>query len=335
MNKSIIAGLYLLICSVITLPVTAASIAELKPQGIGIVVADAAKSTHAYNTLLGIQQWQMIDVELDNSNAALRIARGSLRGTRIELIEPLYGDSHVAAFLQTHGPGIYAVNLGKQKTTLTLPILDSASGINWYNSYPQLGVNLKLQAEDYSKEQAWGDINLPPQRIPMGEAARVAQLGIIVEDAMASAKAWRKLTGLAPWVFVDFKPPMTSNGFYLGARGTGFSHVHVAYGQWQQLQIELLQPVAGPTPHRDYLRSKGAGAHHLSLGRLPKHDALATYYQQLGITLQMQSDNGGEGRTASYMNTLAELGWVLEFTRAFKGLGNLQIVGQLGPQENK
>lgn len=328
MNKTI-RLFCLLMLSGLALIARADNIASLKPESIGIVVADAAKSTKAYNALLGIQQWQPIDVELSSSKGALRIAKGQFRGTSIELIQPLYGESKVRSFLNERSPGIYSVGLGKQLESLALPALDSGEGISWYDSYAELGINLKLQSRDYSSEQAWGEMSLPAQAIPLGKEARIAQLGIIVDDAMATAKAWRKLTGLVPWVFVDFKPPMTSNGYYLGARGNGFSHVHVGYGQWQQLQIELLQPVAGPTPHRDYLRASGQGAHHLSLGRLSKHDELSAFYQQQGISLQMQSDNGGEGRTASYMGSEQELGWVLEFTRAFQGLGSLQIVGQL------
>lgn len=306
-----------------------AALTSLSPKGLGIVVHDATQATQQYNRLLGINHWRIIDVELSNGRGGLRIARGDFKGTEIELIQPLHGRSAVSSFLKKRGQGIYHVSLGDQSVSIDAPVVDKTAAVHWHDTFATLGVNLKMQSSAYSAEQAWGTIELAPQSIPLGNA-RIAQLGIVVADALATAKEWRAM-GIAPWVFVDFKPPMTSNGLYRGAKGTAFSHVLVGYGQWQTLQIELLQGVSGPTPHRDFFRSVGAGAHHLSLGRLENHDALQAFYQAQGLSLQMQSDNGGTGRTASYMGSEGELGWVLEFTRAFKGLGTLQIVNQLGP----
>lgn len=139
--------------------------------------------------------------------------------------------------------------------------------------------------------------------------------------------------GIGPWIFIDFKRPHISNSYYLGAKGQTDAYVHVGYGYWQMaglpFELELLQPVYGPSPHRDYLRAQGQGAHHLSFGKVPNHDHLVAGYKAQGLDIQMQSDNGGEGRTATYLDTESQLGWVLELTRPFKGLGSLQIVDQL------
>ena len=98
---------------------------------------------------------------------------------------------------------------------------------------------------------------------------------------------------------------------------------------WGSLQLELLMPVSGPSPHRDFLITKGFGAHHLSYGPIEDHDAVVNELTKKGIAIQMQSDNGGQGRTATYMDTLDELGFVLELTRPYSGPGTLPIAGTI------
>lgn len=336
-------------------------------DSIGVVVEDVNRAARHYNDLLNINHWRFTDMDVENSDgssagAAIRIARGQFKNKTIELIQPLYGDSAFSRYLTTHGAGLFHLGVDS-KILESMPRLKEfavfaqakadvshAPGFNkpsqakWINSWDKLGVNFKLQmngpeqGKDSSEQDksSWGELTLSKndKLTPLLKDSRITQLGVVVADTMVTAKNWRHYIGLAPWLFVDFKPPATSNGFYHGVHGDAYSHVNIGYGQWKDLQIELLQSVAGPTPHRDYLRSKGQGAHHLSLGRLPQHDDLSQFYQQdAKLELQMQSDNGGPGRTASYMSSEAELGFVLEFTAAFKGLGTLTVSGQLGPEK--
>lgn len=321
----------------------AASETDAKPSpviGLGIVVADATLAAEQYNKLLGITEWRIID--LNTQDGAVRLAAGRFKGKTIELLQPLYGKSLVADFLAKHGPGLFHLELAKNHQLQDLDKAETAIAesdhwpaqptpylVSWFASYQPLGIYIKQASRSYYPQDFWGVKTLPAQTIPLSNSF-VQQLGIVVDNALATAKQWQKIVGLKPWVFVDFKPPMTSNGQYRGAMGSGYSHVHVGYGQLFDLQIELLQPMAGPTPHRDYLRGSGAGAQHISLGRLSSHDALSEHYQSQGIAVQMQSDNGGAGRTATYMSSEKELGMVLEFTRAFKGIGTLKIVNAIG-----
>ncbi|GAA6151347.1 VOC family protein [Pseudoteredinibacter isoporae] len=318
--------------------------AESPFLGVGVVVDDIPSALPAYQQALGIKQWKYIDLNV--ASGAIRMARAEFKGKHFDLLQPLYGQSKVADFLAQRGPGIFHVQVApdylqdqaaKRLATLEMATSDNSHLTNskpyqqtWLDSYAQLGVYLSSSESSPKKNQFWGvaDVTEEQASAPL-DNARLAQIGIVVASADKTAKAWKQLLGLGPWLFVDFKPPMTSNGQYLGAVGQAYSEVHVAYGQWFDLQIELLQPVAGPTPHRDYLRRYGNGAHHFSLGRLPEHDQLQAHLQSAGIQLQMQSDNGGEGRTATYMASEKELGWVLEFTKAFKGLGSLKVVKQL------
>ena len=316
-----------------------------KVLGFGVVVRDVVEATEHYNNILGLNKWNIVD--LNAEAGAVRLAQAEFRGKTIELLQPLYGDSLVAQFLDSHGPGLFHLELSKAAVLNEVVKIETMVAesdhwpqqpqeyrANWFNSYKALGIYIKQSNRTLAGDDFWGEKLLQARTIPLSNA-RLDQLGIVVKDAMATAKQWQKILSLQPWVFVDFKPPMVSNGQYHGVKSSAFSHVHVGYGQLDDLQIELLQPVAGPTPHRDYLRAYQQGAHHISLGRLQSHDALNKHYQQQGIRLQMQSDNGGAGRTASYMGTEQELGWVLELTRPFTGLGSLTISNSLGMPAQK
>ncbi|MGH1371304.1 MAG: VOC family protein [Cellvibrionaceae bacterium] len=309
---------------------------------ISVAVNDVHKSTQQYAKVLGLSQWQYIDLSLrggDNSAATrpqLRVARAQWQDVTVELIQPLADASPVREFIKTRGEGLYAVGIASSDIPETLSrasqVLfraDSAQGgyATWWDTFDSLGINVK--AIDPRQHKSWGKTQLPTDA-PVAD--RVFQLGIVVEDIETTAKHYQRLVGLAPWMVVDFQAPHVSNAQYLGAMSDDSSDtvIQVGYGNWSGLQIELLAPITGPSPHRDFLITTGAGAHHLSFGAVAEHDEWVQGYREHGLSVQMQSDNGGAGRTATYMATEQALGFVLELTRKVEGPGSLRPSGVIG-----
>lgn len=310
---------------------------------ISVAVEDVQASTEQYAELLGLSQWQYFDLSLTSSSNSvdtrpeLRVARSQWQDITLELIQPLADASPVKDFLATRGEGIFSVGFEAesfaeqlQGKASVLFSAESAQGryAQWWDTFDSLGIHLKSIASGHV-HKPWGRANLP---VDTELAARVFQLGIVVEDIKTTALQYQQLIGLAPWAVVNFQPPHVSNAQYLGAFSVNnsASFIQVGYGNWAGLQIELLAPINGPSPHRDYLITKGAGAHHLSFGQVKNHDDLVDFYSSKGLQLQMQSDNGGDGRTATYMASEKNLGFVLELTRVAKGAGSLRPSSVIG-----
>ncbi len=316
-----------------------AAVEEQKVLEFSVVVNDVQAATLRYSQLLGLSQWELFDLAIDGTGnqvatrPQLRVARTQWQGVTFELIQPLADSSPVKSFLQERGEGLFSISVrGLPESLLSDSLFNASSSeghyAKWVNTYQTLGIYLKSLSQQ-APVKPWGRVNHP---VSTNAAPAVFQLGIVVEDVKATAENYQRLVGLAPWMVVDFKAPHVSSAQYLGAVSDDDNptFIQVAYGNWAGLQIELLAPITGPSPHRDFMITRGAGAHHLSFGPVSNHDELVNHYQKHGLALQMQSDNGGVGRTATYMASEAALGFVLELTRPFDGMGSLRPSGVIG-----
>ena len=316
-----------------------AAVEEQKVLEFSVAVNDVQAATLRYAQLLGLSQWQLFDLAIEGTEnqvatrPQLRVARTQWQGVTLELIQPLADSSPVKTFLQERGEGLFSLGVSGLPESLSSDALFGASSSEghygkWLNTYQSLGIYLKSLSQQIPVKP-WGTIH---HSVAAKPAPGVFQLGIVVEDVTATAENYQQLVGLAPWMVIDFKAPHVSSAQYLGALSddSNPTFIQVAYGNWAGLQIELLAPITGPSPHRDFMITRGAGAHHLSFGPVSNHDELVSFYQEHGLVLQMQSDNGGVGRTATYMASEAVLGFVLELTRPFDGMGSLRPSAVIG-----
>jgi hypothetical protein len=312
---------------------TAASVEAA--QEIGIAVNNIHKATLQYQQIMGISEWEYQDLynsDGDKNYPSVRLARAQFGDKRIALMQPLFGPSLVKSHLEKHGPSIFHVAIqGENDALAAYPSHEVTDGVGakakWIDTYADFGINI-FSYDPNTVLTSWGTTgnNKTPT---VTYDNHIFQLGIVSSDLTKHAMSYFEKLGIGPWLVVDFKGEHLSNGQYLGARGNVQPHIKVAYAMWGSLQLELLMPVSGPSPHRDFLITKGFGAHHLSYGPIEDHDAVVNELTKRGIAIQMQSDNGGQGRTATYMDTLDELGFVLELTRPYSGPGTLPIAGTI------
>ncbi len=302
---------------------------------IGIAVNDIQAATKKYQQIMGITHWQIADLfpaDTKQQLPSVRVARGKFGDLQIALLQPLAGDSLLKSHLAKNGSSIFHLGVSgfidiKEFTHESVSTRQNFSG-SWIDSYAELGVNLFAHETDFLAVDYWGETQLDKSPIN-NEPRRVLHLGIVTNDIVENAMSFLNTLGVGPWLRVDFKDPHLSNSQYIGAKGKIVPFIKIAYAMWGDLQIELLQPISGVSPHRDFLINNGPGAHHLKIDSTKDHDKLVQHYLGNGLSILMQSDNGGAGRTATYMNTVEELGFVLELTRGHTGLGTLPVVGSI------
>jgi hypothetical protein len=304
-------------------------------QEIGIAVNNIHKATRQYQQIMGVSKWEYQDLynaDGDKKYPSVRLARAQFGDKRIALIQPLAGPSLVKSHLEKHGPSIFHIGIkGENDALAAYPSHSVTDGIGakakWIDTYADFGVNI-FSYDPNTALTSWGSTgnNKTPT---VTDDNQLFQLGIVSRDLAKTAMSYFEQLGIGPWLVVDFKGEHITNAQYLGAKGAVKPHIKVAYAMWGNLQLELLMPISGPSPHRDFLITRGFGAHHVSYGPIKNHDAVVRALTEKGIAIQMQSDNGGEGRTATYMDTLDQLGFVLELTRPFKGAGTLPIAGTI------
>ena len=139
----------------------------------------------------------------------------------------------------------------------------------------------------------------------------IAQVGIVVKDAVKTARNFAELLGIGPWEFFDDVPSDTIlHGKVLE---DGECCLRLAFAYLGDLEIELLQPLWGPSSHQEFLAARGDGIHHLSFCGIEDFDRFAGALEGGGIQPEMLGKVSGDISFA-YMATQKALGTIFEAT---------------------
>ena len=145
----------------------------------------------------------------------------------------------------------------------------------------------------------------------------IRQVALVVRDLDAAVRHWWDVLGVGPWTVYTLAPPRLRDCVYRG-EPADFSLRH-ALGWSGEVQIELVQPLAGPSIFADHLARHGEGLQHL--GRyVDDHPAAVQDYLDRGFTpLQSACGFGAEGDGAfAYFEPPGGNGLVVELISAPK-----------------
>jgi hypothetical protein len=136
----------------------------------------------------------------------------------------------------------------------------------------------------------------------------VLQVGLVVRDLRAAMETYWRLLGIGPWKTYTYAPPTLREATVRGRR-VNYS-MRIACAQAGPTQLELIQPLDGPSIYVEHLQAKGEGLHHIQ-SRIEHdiQDVLAAF-ARLGIGVLM-SGKFGEGEFY-YLDTEPTLGVIYE-----------------------
>jgi hypothetical protein len=136
------------------------------------------------------------------------------------------------------------------------------------------------------------------------------QFGILVADLEESAARYSRVFEVRRWSCYLYGPETVPDLRYRGAPGT--------FSMWIALsdsrpQIELIQPVAGPSIYAEWIDAHGLGFHHIGMFT-EDIETGALAFEELGYA-EIQAGEGyglsGDG-AFRYFDTVADFGVVLE-----------------------
>lgn len=139
---------------------------------------------------------------------------------------------------------------------------------------------------------------------------RVGQLGIVVPDIAAAVDQYGRMFGIDDWQRYTYDASFVPQLRYRDS-GATFS-MHVALGDADP-QIELIEPLTGPSVYHEYLEHNAPGLHHLGVF-VPSLDAAIATMKQHGYDLiQLGRGYGldGDGGFA-YFDTVHDHHTVIE-----------------------
>jgi methylmalonyl-CoA/ethylmalonyl-CoA epimerase len=147
-----------------------------------------------------------------------------------------------------------------------------------------------------------------PAEALLGRA--VGQIGIVVRDLESACRRYSALWQCGPWRIYTYSPAMLSRQAYRG-EPSRFA-VRIALNATTP-QLELLQPLVGPSIYDDWLERKGQGLHHLAAFVEDADAAIASFADVGYPVLQEGRGFGVDGDGAFvYFDTEQDVGYLLE-----------------------
>jgi catechol 2,3-dioxygenase-like lactoylglutathione lyase family enzyme len=146
--------------------------------------------------------------------------------------------------------------------------------------------------------------------IPAFAGRPVFQFAFVVEDFEAALERYSNTLNTGPWRCWRFGAELHEACEYRGGP-TEFTSLLALNDQ--SPQIELIQPLSGPSVHKDWLDAHGPGAHHLGIVVASVAEAAAQMADAGFPALQSGSGFGPDGSgTYAYFDTAAALGLMVE-----------------------
>ena len=143
---------------------------------------------------------------------------------------------------------------------------------------------------------------------------QMVQVGIIVKDIEKSAKAWTAFLGL------DKVPEIssTSNHKLNPTQYKGLptdATARLAFFELDNITVELIEPVGGPSTWQEFLDTKGEGIHHIAFN-VKEMKKQITNFENSGIPLVQHG--GWDTGEYSYMDATGSLALVVELLEHYK-----------------
>ncbi len=141
---------------------------------------------------------------------------------------------------------------------------------------------------------------------------QVGQIGIVVPDIRAAARAWEEGYGIGPWSFFELRPEQCTD---VRVNGQPVEwRARAATAMIGPVMIELIEPVDETDMFGTFLAEKGPGVHHIAM-RTPDYDGTVAASTAGGRELVLTGEF--TGIAVSYLPTQQDLGTLIEvFTGA-------------------
>ncbi len=141
----------------------------------------------------------------------------------------------------------------------------------------------------------------------------LGHVGYVVDDVEANAEKYRRSLGIENFMIYNFTP---DNVWSDEQRLPGGCTLRIAIGSIKnEVKIELIQPIAGDTPHARFLREKGPGIHHVAF-YTKDYDEWRAYFKDKGAKFAFEAETEDEiiGYRRSFYAQVPDMVGLIEIT---------------------
>lgn len=137
----------------------------------------------------------------------------------------------------------------------------------------------------------------------------IVQIGLVVEDAEATARSYQELLGVGDW---NVNEVDTAGGVGSDFRLRGKlieAKAKVVWSTFLGVELELIEPQDETSVYAEFLRERGPGIHHVMLGTAD-HEAARRTLTSRGLSVLAEGELGGG--SFELFDTAESLGMIVE-----------------------
>ncbi|MBN1765649.1 MAG: VOC family protein [Sedimentisphaerales bacterium] len=147
------------------------------------------------------------------------------------------------------------------------------------------------------------------------KSRKMLQVGLIVRDVEKSAAQWAELFGMDKPEIIISEPLEKAQTQYRGKPTE--ARVKQAFFNFENIQVELLEPVGDPSTWKDFLDANGNGVHHIAFEVKGMDDEIEKLDNNGVDLIQYGRWTTGSGGSYAYMDSEKQLGVILELLEIY------------------
>jgi len=129
---------------------------------------------------------------------------------------------------------------------------------------------------------------------------KITQVAIVVKDVLLVAQNYWNILGIGPWTGYNWEAPLVYDRTYHGK--PAWSREKIIRARVEDVELELMQPLDGPSLYRDFLDVHGEGLHHLQFAADNLDETVRILTEEYGFP-SLQSGCAGDSRAYNYIDS--------------------------------
>ena len=147
------------------------------------------------------------------------------------------------------------------------------------------------------------------------EGKKPVQIGMVVDDVEKAAGEYAVFFGREKLSIIMTGPQEETRIQYRGKPTP--ARAKMAFIQFGDIAVELIEPVDGPSTWRDFLETNGPGVHHIAFEIKGMDEQIKLLEQKGAVLIQQGRWTDGRGGRYAYFDSVPRLSVVLELLEIF------------------
>ena len=145
-----------------------------------------------------------------------------------------------------------------------------------------------------------------------GKLRKIAQIALVVKDIERAKAVWARLLGVEEPAITETESWESTHMTFEGVPSEG--RAKLSFFNFENIVLELIEPIGGPSTWQDFLEKRGEGIHHIAFQVEDLEETLERFEK---IEVGIEQKGEFKGGCYVYTDSKSELGAVIELLHSY------------------